>query len=47
LGLQAEALQVDTAVRAAIREGKTTQELGGSLGTREVGQWVAAQVGRT
>jgi 3-isopropylmalate dehydrogenase len=46
LGLPAEALQIDTAVRAAIREGKTPSDLGGNLGTRETGEWVAAQVGR-
>jgi 3-isopropylmalate dehydrogenase len=46
LGLNAEAKSVDSAVRAAIREGKTPQDLGGSLGTREVGEWVAGQVGR-
>jgi hypothetical protein len=28
-------------VRAALREGKTPAELGGTLGTREVGDWVA------
>jgi 3-isopropylmalate dehydrogenase len=47
LGLQEEAQRIDAAVRAAIREGNTPVDLGGSLGTRETGEWVAAQVGRT
>ncbi len=39
-----EAARLDGAVRAALREGKTTQDLGGSLGTREVGDWVANKI---
>jgi 3-isopropylmalate dehydrogenase len=46
LGLPDEAREIDTAVRAAIREGKTTEDLGGNLGTRETGEWVAGAVGR-
>ncbi|MFZ3216847.1 MAG: 3-isopropylmalate dehydrogenase [Candidatus Acidiferrales bacterium] len=41
LGWAGEARAIDTAVRAALREGKTAAELGGSLSTREVGDWVA------
>jgi 3-isopropylmalate dehydrogenase len=44
LGLKDQAAQIDTAVRAAIREGQTPADLGGHLGTRETGQWVAAQL---
>jgi 3-isopropylmalate dehydrogenase len=39
---QAEALR--KAVRAAVREKHTTADLGGSLGTREVGDWLAEYV---
>lgn len=45
-GWMAEARGVESAVRAALREGKTTADLGGSLGTRELGDWVADHVGR-
>jgi 3-isopropylmalate dehydrogenase len=46
LGWQAEAEAVDAAVRAAIHQGKTTRDLGGSLGTREVGDWLAEFVSK-
>jgi len=41
LGWEEEARTIEGAVRAAIREGKTTKDLGGSLGTREAGDWLA------
>jgi len=41
LGWNAEAQAIDTAVRTALREGKTPAELGGSLGTREIGDYLA------
>jgi isocitrate/isopropylmalate dehydrogenase len=31
-------------VREAIREDKTTPDLGGKLGTREVGDWICARL---
>src|ERR1700722_13724516 len=43
LGWADEGRAVEGAVRAALREGKTPAELGGSLGTREVGDWIASQ----
>ncbi len=43
-GWAAEAQAIEDAVRAAIREGKTTTDLGGSLTTRQVGDWLAAKV---
>jgi 3-isopropylmalate dehydrogenase len=46
LGWNPEAEKMTAAVRAAIRENKTTSDLGGSLGTREVGDWLAAQVAK-
>jgi 3-isopropylmalate dehydrogenase len=41
-----DARRIDGAVKAALREGKTAAELGGSLGTREVGAWVAEYVAK-
>ncbi len=41
LGMKEEAQRIEAAVRAALREGKTTSDLGGSLGTREAGDWLA------
>ena len=46
LGWAAEAHAIEGAVRAAIREGKTPADLGGSLGTREVGDWLANHIAR-
>ena len=44
LGWAHEADVLRAAVRAAIKEGKTTRDLRGSLGTTEVGDWVAEHV---
>jgi 3-isopropylmalate dehydrogenase len=44
IGWTAEAQSMEQAVRAAIHEDKTTADLGGSLGTREAGDWLAARV---
>jgi 3-isopropylmalate dehydrogenase len=44
LSLPAEARRMEAAVRAAIGESKTTPDLGGSLRTREVGEWLARKV---
>jgi 3-isopropylmalate dehydrogenase len=41
LGLNAEAAKIESTVLAAVREKKTTSDIGGTLGTREVGDWVA------
>lgn len=43
---QVEADAIDLAVRGALREGKTPAELGGKLGTREVGDWIANAVAK-
>jgi 3-isopropylmalate dehydrogenase len=39
-----EAAAIQAAVRAAVREKQATQDLGGSLGTRETGDWVASYI---
>src|SRR5205809_5953420 len=44
LGLKDYAARLNAAVLAAVREKKTTADVGGSLGTREVGEWIAEQV---
>jgi len=43
-GLDAEATAIEAAVEAALEQGKTTGDLGGSLNTAEVGQWIADHV---
>lgn len=44
LGLTSEASQIEAAVLEAVRQEKTTPDIGGSLGTRQVGDWVAGKV---
>lgn len=43
LGLSQEAGRINKAILAAVRQGKTTGDIGGSLGTREAGDWIADQ----
>lgn len=40
-----EADKIEAAVLEAVRQKKTTQDIGGTLGTREAGEWVAERVG--
>jgi len=44
LGWKRESEMIEAAVRAALREGKTPAELGGSMGTREIGEWLANSI---
>ncbi len=44
LGLQDYADRIDAAVLEAVRAGHLTQDVGGNMGTREVGDWVAKRV---
>ncbi len=46
LGLTLEAERIHAAILAAVREKKTTSDIGGSLGTRESAAWIAEQVGK-
>ena len=46
LGWAAEAKAIENAVRVALREGKTPAELGGPLGTRDIGDFIADAIGR-
>jgi 3-isopropylmalate dehydrogenase len=45
LGLHAQAAKIEAAVLDAVRENKTTTDVGGTLGTRECAQWIAKRVG--
>ena len=36
--------EIEAAVLEAVRQKKTTQDIGGTLGTREAGEWVAKRV---
>ncbi|MGA2964959.1 MAG: 3-isopropylmalate dehydrogenase [Terriglobales bacterium] len=45
LGMSDEALRIEAAVFEAVRQKKTTADIGGTLGTREAGEWVAQRVG--
>jgi 3-isopropylmalate dehydrogenase len=44
LGWAAEGDALRNAVRAAVREGKCTADLGGTMGTRAAGEWVAERI---
>ena len=44
LGLAREAEKIERAVIEAVRQKKVTQDIGGHLGTREAGEWVAKRV---
>ena len=44
LGLAAESQRIDAAVLEAVRQKKTTADVGGTLGTRECAQWIASCV---
>jgi isocitrate/isopropylmalate dehydrogenase len=41
LGARDESKAIEAAVEASIAEGQTTTDIGGSLGTREAGDWIA------
>jgi 3-isopropylmalate dehydrogenase len=47
LGLKPESLAVEAAVQEAVASGEGTQEIGGSLGTSETGDYIAAHVRRS
>jgi 3-isopropylmalate dehydrogenase len=44
LGIQSDAGKIEAAVLQAVRQGQTTSDIGGILGTREAGKWVAEKV---
>jgi 3-isopropylmalate dehydrogenase len=46
LGMTKEADKIEAAVLEAVRQRKATVDIGGALGTKEAGEWVANQVAR-
>ena len=44
LGLNDHAARIEAAVLAAVRQKKTTTDIGGSLGAKEVAEWVAGKL---
>jgi 3-isopropylmalate dehydrogenase len=44
LGFISEAAKIEAAVLEAVRQKKTTQDLGGKMGTKEAGEWVKGRV---
>jgi 3-isopropylmalate dehydrogenase len=44
LGFSAEAARINAAVVEAVCQKKTTQDVGGTLGTKEAGSWIAQRV---
>jgi 3-isopropylmalate dehydrogenase len=44
LGMKAEAQRIEAAVLEAVRKKNATSDIGGTLGTREAGEWVADRV---
>jgi 3-isopropylmalate dehydrogenase len=47
LGLAPEAQRIEAAVLEAVQQKKITPDIGGSLGTREAGDWVAERVAKS
>ena len=45
LGFEKEPDKIEAAVLEAVREKKTTQDIGGTLGTSEAGAWIVKKVG--
>jgi 3-isopropylmalate dehydrogenase len=46
LGLTAEARKIEAAVLEAVREKKTTSDVGGALGTKECARWIVQQMAK-
>jgi 3-isopropylmalate dehydrogenase len=46
LGLNPEARALEAAVQEAVVSGQGTREIGGALGTRETGDYIAAHIRR-
>src|SRR5437588_2821294 len=44
LGFAQESNRINQAVLAAVQQKKTTQDIGGSLGTTEAAEWIAAKL---
>jgi 3-isopropylmalate dehydrogenase len=46
VGWQMEAKAVEGTVRSAVREGRTTNDLGGKMTTETVGDWISEQIAK-
>jgi 3-isopropylmalate dehydrogenase len=46
LGMSSEAQKIEAAVLEAVGQKKTTTDIGGTMGTREAGDWIAERVSR-
>ena len=46
IGLPGPSEKIESAVLAAVRDKKSTGDIGGSLGTKEAGEWIAQRIGR-
>jgi isocitrate/isopropylmalate dehydrogenase len=46
LGFAGEAQKVEAAVLEAVLQKQTTQDIGGSLGTKEVAEWIVKRIGK-
>jgi isocitrate/isopropylmalate dehydrogenase len=46
LGMTTAAAKIEAAVLEAVRQKKATADIGGMLGTREAGEWVANFISR-
>ena len=46
VGLRRESEKIEAAVLEAVQQKQGTQDIGGALGTREAGEWVAERVGK-
>jgi 3-isopropylmalate dehydrogenase len=44
VGFEEESARIEAAVLEAVKQGKTTQDVGGKLGTTEAGEWVTQRV---
>ena len=47
LGFEKEAAGIESVILDAVRQSKTTSDVGGSLGTKEAGTWIAEQISRS
>jgi 3-isopropylmalate dehydrogenase len=46
LGFVKEAGKIEAAVLEAVQQKRTTHDVGGAMGTSEVGEWIAGRVGK-
>ena len=46
LGAREESKAIEAAVEQAVAQGHTTSDIGGSLGTREAGDWISKKIGK-